>query len=100
MSNIGDKRPDWVAQVRVQYTRNVDGWRRGDEVTVALSGRVQNMIDNGMLAVVDDMTPPTPPDTAPRRVWWEFMDTMGYVLHPRMTKRDLQDVWYGVNRRG
>ena len=100
MSNIGDKRPDYVARVRVRYARNVDGWRRGDEVVVALTCRVENMIGNGVLVVVDDMTPPTPTREAPRRVWWEFLDTMGYVLHPRMTKRDLLDVRDGVNRRG
>ena len=100
MSEIGDRRPDWVDRVRVRYTRNADGWRRGDEVTVARSARGENMIGNGLLAVVDDMTPDVPAATAPRRVWWQFLDEQGYVLHDRMTKRDLQDVWEGVNRRG
>lgn len=100
MNEIGSKRADWVPRARVRYTRNVDGWKRGDEVVTTRTARVERMIENGVLAVVDDMTPPVPEPTEPRRVWWAFLDAQGYVLHDRMTKRDLQDVWEGVNRRG
>ena len=89
-----------VFDVTVRFLMNVDGWARGDEVTVARTPDVCRMIDKGLVAVVSDHTPTTPGAGASRAQWARFMEEMGRPVHPQATRRMLMDQWEGVERRG
>lgn len=87
-------------QVRVRFLRNVQGWKRGDTVTVSRDAYVENLIGNGMVEVLQDYRPCEPERTAGRAEWAAFLTKMGMSVHPQATRRDLIDQWDGVSHRG
>lgn len=89
-----------MSKVKVRWARNVDGWHRGDEVTVMRDAYVNKLIDRGMVTVVEDYEPVEPGRNASRALWVSFLEAQGYSVHPQETRRDLIDRWDGVSSRG
>lgn len=87
-------------QVRVRFLRNVQGWKRGDTVTVSRDAYTENLISNGIVEVLQDYRPSEPKRNAGRAAWADFLTSMGMEVHPQATRRDLIDQWDGVGHRG
>lgn len=89
-----------VFDVRVRFRMNVDGWRRGDEVRLAATPEVRQMVDKGLVEVVEDYAPAPPARSASRAQWAEYLQALGRPVHPQATRRMLIDEFDGVERRG
>lgn len=89
-----------MSKVKIKWVRNVDGWKRGDVVTVERDGFVNKMLEQGFVVVLEDYAPQEPARNASRDAWAEFLTSRGYEVHPRATRRALQDMWDGLSGRG
>lgn len=89
-----------MALVDIRFVRNVDGWKRGDRVSVERDEYVNRLIGNGFVVVEMDHALPEPADNASRKQWAAFLTEQGREVHPRATRRDLIDQWRGIQNRG
>lgn len=89
-----------MSMVVLRWLRNADGWKRGDVVEVSRTRYVDNLIDGGMVKVIEDLSPREPAKNASRAAWAEFLTSRGHEVHPQATRRDLIDQWTGVTSRG
>lgn len=84
-----------MSDVLVEWIRNVNGWQRGDRVRLSWSGEVEKLVENGLVAVVEDYAPTPPARNAGRKEWAEFMEAQGFEVDERFTRRRLIDMWDG-----
>lgn len=84
-----------MSDVLVEWQRNVMGWERGDRVRLSWSGEVEKLVENGLVTVVEDYAPVPPARNAGRDKWVEFLESRGFEVDGRMSRRRLIDMWDG-----
>lgn len=87
-----------MAEVTIRFARNVDGWRKGDEVTVERDKVVDKMITRGFVKVVATTELSEPALNASRADWVDYVEQQGYKVWPRATRRRIIDDWESVKR--
>lgn len=89
--------------ITIQFLRNVNGWKRGDIVTVQNDPFTENMVKNGFATVLSSTVPhplEEPSLKASRAEWARFLEEQGVEIHPQASRRSLIDQWRGVENRG